>query len=111
MRDLSDAEIAYNFAYPKRYTTREICAVFCNQAKFKMPEIVIPKKAILTVGLEFEILAILGMRTSINRARIRKLMLSTNIVPRKLTELGYRFETDLGEGIRRWYNESQGRFD
>ena len=111
MRDLPDAEITYNFAYPDRYTTREICATFCRQANFKMPSVVIPSMVILGAGLAFEILAALGVKTSINRARIRKLMLSTNVVPKKLMELGYQFETDLKEGIERWHAESQGRFE
>ena len=111
MRDLPDAEITYNFAYPDRCTTREICAIFCRQANFKMPSVVIPNVVILGAGVAFEILAAFGVKTSINRARIRKLMLSTNIVPRKLAELGYQFETDLKEGIERWHAESQGRFE
>ena len=110
-RDLPDAEITYNFAYPNRYTTREICATFCQLANFKMPSAVIPNAVILGAGFAFEILAALGVKTSINRARIRKLMLSTNVVPRKLAELGYQFETDLKEGIKRWHTESQGRFE
>jgi nucleoside-diphosphate-sugar epimerase len=110
-RDLPDAEITYNFAYPDRYTTREICTIFCRQANFKMPSVVIPHAVILGAGFAFEILAALGVKTSVNRARIRKLMLSTNIVPRKLAELGYHFETDLKEGIERWHAESQGRFE
>jgi len=111
VRDLPDAEITYNFAYPDSYTTRDICANLCSQAKFEMPKIILPEAAILGAGCVFEILAALGIKTSINRARIRKLMLSTNIVPRKLAELGYQFETDLKEGIQRWYLESQGKFD
>jgi hypothetical protein len=48
----------------------------------------------------------LGMKTSVNRARVLKLVRSTNIVPKRLLELGYVFETDLLSGLARWKAES-----
>jgi nucleoside-diphosphate-sugar epimerase len=106
VRDLPDDEISYNFAYPERYTTRDICAAFCGEGGYRLPRAVIPGSLMLLGGLTFEILAAFGIKTSINRARVRKLTVSTNIVPRKLAELGYRFETDLKSGLARWRADS-----
>ncbi len=102
VRDLPDAEIAYNFAYPDRYTTRDIVAAFCAQGGYRQPRTIMPQWLMLMGGLAFEVLALLGLKTSINRARVKKLTLSTNIVPRRLGELGYVFETDLKSGLARW---------
>lgn len=106
VRDLPDAEIAYNFAYPERYTTKDIVAAFCAEGGYKLPTAVVPQWLMLMGGLAFEVLAALGLRTSINRGRVKKLTVSTNIVPRKLQELGYVFETDLKSGLARWKSDS-----
>jgi nucleoside-diphosphate-sugar epimerase len=102
VRDLPDDEIAYNFAYPDRYTTRDICAAFCAEGGFRMPRTIVPTGLMQLGGLAFELLEALGLKTSINRVRVTKLTLSTNIVPRRLAELGYQFETDLKAGLARW---------
>lgn len=102
VRDLPNDEIAYNFAYPERYTTRDIVAAFCAEGGFRLPRTTMPEWLMLLGGLAFEVLAALGVKTSINRARVKKLTLSTNIVPHKLMELGYRFETDLYSGLAHW---------
>jgi nucleoside-diphosphate-sugar epimerase len=106
VRDLPDDEIAYNFAYPDRYTTRDIVAAFCAEGRYRVPRTLVPVGVMMLGGLVFEILATLGLKTSINRARMRKLMVSTNIVPRRLQELGYVFETDLKSGLSRWRADS-----
>ena len=106
VRDLPDEEIAYNFAYPQRYTTRDIVAAFCAEGGFRIPRMIVPEWLMLMGGLVFEVLAALGLKTSINRARVRKLTVSTNIVPRRLQELGYVFETDLKSGLACWHSDS-----
>ena len=110
VRDLTDAEIVYNFAYPERYTTRDICAAFCAEGGFRTPRLVVPLWLMLLGGLAFEMLATIGIKTSVNRARVRKLTISTNIAPRRLQQLGYVFETDLREGLSRWRADSGGSF-
>ena len=106
VRDLPNDEIAYNFAYPDRYTTRDIVTAFCAEGGYRVPTAVVPTSLMLLGGLVFEVLTALGLKTSINRARVRKLTLSTNILPRKLQALGYVFETDLKSGLARWRADS-----
>ena len=106
VRDRPEGEISYNLAYPERYSTRDICAAFCAEGGYRMPARVVPLGLMMAAGLAFEVLAALGLKTSINRARVRKLVHSTNILPRRLTELGYVFETDLRSGLARWKADS-----
>ncbi len=61
-----------------------------------------PLPIMLLGGFAFEILGLFGYKTSVNRARVLKLVNSTNIVPKVLTQLGYVYETDLEEALRRW---------
>ena len=58
----------------------------------------------------FEALAQVGIETGINKARVMKLQTSTNIYPQALLESGYLFETNLGQGLRRWSHDSHGTF-
>jgi nucleoside-diphosphate-sugar epimerase len=108
---LNQPELTYNFAYPQRYTTQDICAAFNEVAGYKLPRFTIPLWLMLCGGFVFEILARFGLKTSINRTRVLKLVNSTNIVPSTLVSLGYCFETDLREGLSRWYKDKpQGEF-
>lgn len=47
----------------------------------------------------------LGLCNSFHPERIRELYRSTNVVPKKLCEAGFRFATDLQGAIHRWYEE------
>ncbi len=106
MRERPEKEIIYNAAYPTAYSSEDICTAFAAVAGYQKPSIVAPKWMMLFVGWGFELLAHIGLTTSVNRARIAKLWNSTNIVPRRLQEIGYVFETDLRTGIIKWREES-----
>jgi GlcNAc-P-P-Und epimerase len=92
----------YNFCYPQPYTTEQICASFCEVAHFKKPSIVIPTFAIMAAAVAFEALGAVGLRTSINRARVRKLQYSTHIVPRRLVQSGFQYAFDLRSSLAHW---------
>jgi nucleoside-diphosphate-sugar epimerase len=106
VRDLPEPEIIYNFAYPARYTTKEIAAALCREAGYRIPHMIVPQALMMLGGVAFEVLAALGLKTSLNRARLRKLIDSTNIVPTRLLELGYKFDTDLRQGLAQWRKQS-----
>ena len=97
-----EPEITFNFAYRERTTTEDICDAFRKVAGFKAPLGVIPLPVMLAGGLAFEMLGLLGKKTSVNRARVMKLVHSTNVVPGVLPAMGYEYETDLEEALRRW---------
>jgi nucleoside-diphosphate-sugar epimerase len=95
----------YNFCHPDPYTTEQICASFCEVATFKRPSLVVPTFVMLVAASLFELLAGLGFATSINR----KLVHSTNIVPRQLMQSGFRYAFDLRSALAHWKMSSPGR--
>jgi nucleoside-diphosphate-sugar epimerase len=105
-RDLNETEIVYNFAYPERYTTQDICSAFHDVAGYPTPKVTVPLWLMLCGGFLFEVLAALGLKTSVNRARVYKLVNSTNIIPARLQAAGYEFQTDLHAGLQQWFNEN-----
>jgi len=65
----------------------------------------------LVGGWIFEVLAKLGLKTSINRARVMKLVRSNNIVPKRLVEYGFSYEFNLDASLADWQKaSSQGDF-
>lgn len=95
-------QFLYNFCYPEPYTIQDICETYHAAAGLPKPLGMAPLGLMLGVARGFELLAAVGLKTSINRPRVMKVVQSTHIVPNALAEAGYEFETDLAEGIRRW---------
>jgi nucleoside-diphosphate-sugar epimerase len=106
MRQRNSAQVTYNFAYPDRYTTEQICAAFASVAGYKMPRLLAPSWFMMLGALGFEVLNALGYRNTVNRARIAKLLNSTNIVPKRLVEAGFPFGFDLRSSLQNWREKS-----
>jgi nucleoside-diphosphate-sugar epimerase len=106
---LNDGIFEYNFAQYQQYSTKEICGAFSSVAGYKEPRIVVPMWLMLSAALCFEGLGHLGLKTGINRARIYKLVNSTNIVPKRLRESGFQFQFDLRSSLRDWDEDSKAR--
>ncbi len=100
------SEITYNFAYTERLTIEDICKSFQSAIGYGSPKGVIPIKLIMLGGLAFEILNLIGLKTSINRARVMKLFRSTNIIPKRLDASGYIRKYPFAEALRDWYRDS-----
>jgi nucleoside-diphosphate-sugar epimerase len=98
--------LTYNFCYNERYTINEICNAFCAVAGYKTPRITCPIWFMNLAALPFEMLQKVGINTGVNRARVQKLWLSTNIIPKRLSELGFVFEHRLDASLRDWKNDS-----
>ncbi len=96
----------YNFCYARRYTISEICSAFSQAAGYKEPTLTIPVWFMNLAVLPFEMLHNIGIKTGINRARIRKLWFSTNILPERLVASGYKFDYDLESSLVEWKKES-----
>ena len=103
----NEATSVYNFCYPERYTSENICAAFSDVAGYKRPHIVAPIGLMLLGGLAFEILGKLGVNTKVNRARVKKLFYSTNIVPKRLQEAGFQYGYSLRDSLSDWKNGSK----
>jgi nucleoside-diphosphate-sugar epimerase len=96
----------YNFCHARRYTTAEICAAFSAVAGFPQARLRIPLQPMLAAGWAFEMAAHAGIRTSINRARVLKLVRSNNIEPGRLKQSGFRYGYDLASSLADWHRES-----
>lgn len=102
----NDREFLFNFAYPQPYTIERIAETLADVAGLARPRIAVPAGVILFAAFGFEVLNALGLRNGINRDRVRKLQISTNISPKRLLETGYVFGTDLESGLRGWLGSS-----
>jgi GlcNAc-P-P-Und epimerase len=106
VKELNESVFLYNFCHPQRYTSKDICAAFSKVAGYREPRILLPIWALNSVAYGFELLSTLGLKTDINRARVRKLHQSTNMVPRRLPSVGFRYQHDLVAGLAAWKQSS-----
>jgi GlcNAc-P-P-Und epimerase len=106
MRQRNTASVTYNFAYPDRYTTEQICAAFCSVAGYKTPRLLAPSWFMMLGAFGFEVLNAAGYRNTVNRPRIAKLLNSTNIVPKRLVEAGFNYGFDLRSSLQNWREKS-----
>jgi GlcNAc-P-P-Und epimerase len=109
MKERNEGFFLYNFCHAQRYTTRDICAAFSEVAGYATPRFVVPFWLLGLVAFSFEVLSALGLKTDINRARIRKLYQSTNMVPKRLQEGGFDYRYDLSGGLAAWKQASRVR--
>jgi len=102
MGDRNEGVFLYNFCHPQRYTSKDICAAFTQVAGYPEPRIVVPFWLLGLAAAGFELLSKLGLKNDISRARLRKLYQSTNMVPRRLPQCGFRYRYDLAAGLADW---------
>lgn len=98
--------LTFNFCYGERYTISEICSAFCAVAGYKIPRVTCPIWFMNLAALPFEMLQKLGINTGVNRARVQKLWLSTNIIPKLLLENSFVFKHNLDSSLRDWKHDS-----
>lgn len=100
--NMPEAVYIFNLAYPKPYTIEDICQTFHEIAGFPLPWGKIPTSLMMCAALPFEVINSIGLRNSVCRARVKKLLHSTFVMPARLLADGYQFETNLAEGLRLW---------
>lgn len=105
VRNGDDPFVTFNFAYPERPTIELIATSIAQIDGSASPLGRVPLPPMLAAATVFEVLQRAGLRTGINRARIRKLVRSTNVYPGYLVEHGYPFGTDVRSGIDAWLHE------
>jgi GlcNAc-P-P-Und epimerase len=99
----------YNFCYQQRTTISEICAAFCEVAGYRLPRLTAPIWFMNLAVLPFEMLQSVGIRTGINRERIKKLWFSTNILPKRLVASGFQFQYNLVTSLAEWRQTSSAK--
>jgi GlcNAc-P-P-Und epimerase len=105
MNDQPESCLLYNFCYPVNYTIRDICQTFSKVAGYRLPLGTFPFSLMVNAARVCQLLSAAGLKNGIHPARMHKLVKSTNIVPGELTRRGYRYRTDLEEGLRRWLKD------
>lgn len=105
VRNGDDQQATFNFAYPERPTIEHIATTIAAADGTHQPLGRIPLSPMMAAATVFEGLGKVGITSGINRARIRKLVSSTNIFPGYLVEQGYPFGTDVKSGIEAWLRE------
>jgi nucleoside-diphosphate-sugar epimerase len=106
-----EPEILYNFAYPAESSTADIVAAFGRITGKPRNPPTVPVAPLRLAAHGFEIANRLGLKNSIHRDRVMKLVLSTRVKPGWLTASGYQFATDLDAALTAWSAETGGRFD
>jgi nucleoside-diphosphate-sugar epimerase len=109
MASRNDSLSIYNFCYEHRYTISEICSAFSEAAEYAKPTITVPIWLMNLAVVPFEMLHAVGIKTGINRDRIRKLWFSTNILPKRLVASGFKFDYELASSLAEWKQESSAK--
>ncbi len=106
MADRNQGILTYNFCCEQRTRINEICAAFCQVAGYRVPRLKTPIWFMNLAVMPFEMLQAIGIKTGINRDRIKKLWFSTNIFPKRLVASGFKFEYDLASSLADWKRTS-----
>ena len=104
-----EKEIVYNFCHEQSYTIEDICAAFSAVAGYRDRKLVVPLPVVKFIGLMFECLSALGIKSPINRDRIMKLNRSTNIEPVHLRQFDYKYFYSLRDALEEWQAMSGNR--
>lgn len=100
----------FNCTFEPAYRIDEICETIMKATDIKRHIMLIPSCLLMTAA---RILGpIGGKKIGIHPARVKKLMISTNICGKKLAACGYKFYYTFEESIKDWYDdcEKQGLF-
>lgn len=104
-----DSLVIFNGAYPNRYTIEEIVSTlikshFQNARVFLVPNLIVTSTA--------KFLGMFGfLNLGIHPDRVMKLVRSTDVFPRWLTERGFTFPSSLEQVLVRWRDETHGTFE
>lgn len=109
MAGRNDGTLIYNFCHKERYSISDICKAFSEAAGYGIPRLNCPVWLMNAAALPFEMLQIIGLRTGINRERLKKLRFSTNVVPRQLIERNFEYRFDLVSSLRDWKQSSSAK--
>lgn len=93
----------FNCTFEPAYRIDEICETIMKATDMKRHIMLIPSWLLMTAA---KILGpIGGKKVGIHPARVRKLMISTNICGKKLAACDYKFYYTFEESIKDWYDD------
>lgn len=93
----------YNCTFEPAFTIEQIVEAMKRITSLKRTVLTMPAWIMMPAAA---IIGALGAPMGICPARVRKLMISTNICGKRLAESGYQFKYTLDEAIDDWYNDN-----
>lgn len=97
----------FNCTFEPAYNIEQICETMkkATGMKYKIP--LIPGGLLMTVATILGPIG--GKKVGIHPARVKKLMVSTNICGKKLAACGYKFHYSFEETFKDWLNDCNGQ--
>lgn len=93
----------YNCTFEPAYNIQQICETMQKAIGMKRHILLIPGGLLMTVAAIVGPLG--GKKLGIHPARVKKLMISTNICGRKFKDSGYKFHYTLEESFKDWFED------
>ncbi|MEO3404443.1 NAD(P)-dependent oxidoreductase [Mucilaginibacter sp. CAU 1740] len=99
----------YNLSYYPAPTIEEICTTIADVTGVAKPKLVVPSGLLKkTAGAVYYAGRTLGKKINgIHPDRVKKLMISTNISGKKLSESPYKLQYSLKEAIEDWFKDCE----
>lgn len=97
----------WNCTFEPAYTILQICEAMKKATNMKRFIPSMPGK--LLVGIATVVGPLGGKLVGIHPARVKKLMISTNICGKKLKDSGYEFHWNLEESFRDWFSDCESK--
>ncbi|MDR8393486.1 NAD(P)-dependent oxidoreductase [Aliifodinibius sp. S!AR15-10] len=101
----------YNLVYEEAPAIEKICLTLADQTDARKPLLLIPGPLLIFAAYCIMILGkLIGKEfNGIHPDRVRKVMISTNISGKKLSESDFQLQYNLKEGIKDWYSDCNGK--
>lgn len=93
----------FNCTFEPAYTIEQICETIKSATGMKRHIFQVPGKLLMAAATIIGPLG--GKKVGIHPARVKKLMVSTNVSGEKLMNSGYQFHYTLEEAIEDWYKD------
>ena len=93
----------FNCTFEPAFTIEQICETMKSVTGIKRHIFLVPGGLLMTVARIIGPIG--GKKVGIHPARVKKLMVSTNINGEKLAKCGYQFHYSFEETIKDWYED------
>lgn len=97
----------FNCTFEPAYNIEQICTTMQKATDMKRHIFLVPSWLLMTVATIFGPIG--GKKVGIHPARVKKLMISTNICGKKLANSGYKFHYTLEESFRDWFKDCDNK--
>jgi hypothetical protein len=99
----------FNACYPERYDLETIVEIFSRAHFPDAKKLMVPHFAVMGIAMLLKPLDFLNI--GIHPERVLKLVRSTDIFPGWLVAEGCEYPHNLAGGLKRWSEETSGKFD